>query len=175
MGRIRTQLARSWRDALLNGVIAWGGLPRPIRNGALRKTGHRLADTANLSPRFFLGAWEGLTVGDRSFVNYGCFFDLAAPTTIGSDVQIGYGVMFVTGTHEVNPVTMPRAGAFIAAPIEIGDGCWIGARATILPGVTLPAGTIVAAGSVVTRSPDVPGTYAGVPARLVSQPATASS
>jgi acetyltransferase-like isoleucine patch superfamily enzyme len=53
------------------------------------------------------------------------------------------------------------------APIHIGDGCWIGARAIILPGVTLGRRVLVAAGAVVTR--DVPDDclVAGNPARVV--------
>jgi maltose O-acetyltransferase len=52
----------------------------------------------------------------------------------------------------------------VSAPITIGDGAWLGARSTILPGVTIGAGAVVAAGSVVIGdvAPDV--VVAGVPA-----------
>ena len=62
-----------------------------------------------------------------------------------------------------------RAGEGTARPIEIGDGCWIGARSVILGGVRIGAGCVVAAGSVVTR--DVPDNVlvAGVPACIKRQ------
>jgi maltose O-acetyltransferase len=108
---------------------------------------------------------EGLTLGVRSFINYGCFFDLGAPTSIGADVQVGYETMFITCSHGPGPASR-RAGSATTSPITIGDGCWIGARAIILPGVTIAPGTVVAAGSVVTSDIALPGVYAGMPARL---------
>jgi acetyltransferase-like isoleucine patch superfamily enzyme len=51
--------------------------------------------------------------------------------------------------------------------VTIGDGCWIGARAVILPGVTVGAGAIVAAGSIVTRSVAPNHLVGGVPARPI--------
>jgi maltose O-acetyltransferase len=51
--------------------------------------------------------------------------------------------------------------------VSIGDGVWIGARTTVLPGVTIGSGAIVAAGSVVNRDVEADTMVAGVPARLV--------
>lgn len=71
---------------------------------------------------------------------------------------------------------MRRAGPSTQEPITVQEGTWIGARSTILPGVTIGAGVIVAAGSVVTRDCDPHSLYAGVPARkirsLIISPAT---
>lgn len=54
-----------------------------------------------------------------------------------------------------------------SAPVVIGDGVWIGARATILKGVTIGDGAVVAAGAVVTRDVPAHSLVAGVPARVV--------
>lgn len=86
------------------------------------------------------------------------------PVKIGKNCDIGHGVSFITGTHEVGSAAR-RAGKGRSQPIVIGDGSWIGGRAVILGGATIGAGTVVAAGAVV-----VPGVYppnsllAGVPA-----------
>jgi maltose O-acetyltransferase len=106
-----------------------------------------------------------LTIGSDTFVNRMCFFDLLAPVTIGRDCQIAQEVMFCTATHAL------LDGGFARRPhgsaVRVGDGCWIGARATLLPGVTVGEGCVVGAGAVVTSDCDPGGVYAGVPARRI--------
>lgn len=107
-----------------------------------------------------------MKIGQGTFVNYGCMFNTTAPITLGQNCDIGMNVLFVTSSHELGPAER-RAGAATADPIEIGDGTWIGANAVILPGVTVGAGCVIAAGAVVVRDCDANGLYAGVPARKV--------
>ncbi|MEP7190805.1 MAG: DapH/DapD/GlmU-related protein, partial [Roseiflexaceae bacterium] len=78
----------------------------------------------------------------------------------------GHHVVVLTGSHEVGPPSQ-RAAALYTKTVTIGDGAWLGARCTILPGVTIGAGAIVAAGAVVNR--DVPPNtlVAGIPAHVV--------
>lgn len=107
-----------------------------------------------------------LTIGQRCWFNVGCFFDLGASITIGDQVAFGHHVVVLTGSHEVGPPAQ-RAARLYTKPVTIGNGAWLGARCTILPGVTIGAGAIVAAGAVVNR--DVPPNtlVAGIPARVV--------
>jgi maltose O-acetyltransferase len=72
--------------------------------------------------------------------------------TIGAHVSVGHDVLFLTKTH-ARAGGRP-AGASCCAPVVVGDGAWIGARATLLPGVTIGAGSVVAASTVVEQ--DVP-------------------
>ncbi len=105
-------------------------------------------------------------IGDDVFVNAGCCFDVSAPIRIGNRVQFAYQVTLVTGGHEIGD-HHNRAGEHAARPITIGDGAWIGARATILPGVRIGAGAVVAAGALVTSDVPEDGLVAGVPARFI--------
>jgi acetyltransferase-like isoleucine patch superfamily enzyme len=75
-------------------------------------------------------------------------------------------VMLVTSSHAVGPCER-RAGPLKPAPITVGDGCWIGAGAVLLPGVTVHDGCVIASGAVVTGDCAADGLYAGVPARRV--------
>lgn len=108
-----------------------------------------------------------LTVGERSFINHDCFFENEQErVTIGADCKVGMRVLFCTASHEVGPSSR-RGGVEIKAPIKVEDGVWIGADSTILPGVTIGRGCIVAAGAVVATDCEPDGLYAGVPARRI--------
>lgn len=107
-----------------------------------------------------------LSIGRGSRINTPLFAELNARIDIGERVSIGHHVVFVTSDHDTsNPAD--RAGKSIAKGITIEDGAWIGARATILPGVTIGRGSVVAAGSLVTQSVPANKLVGGVPARAV--------
>ncbi len=107
-----------------------------------------------------------LTVGQRCWINAGCTFDASARIDIGNDVAFGPEVMIITNSHHIGP-SQERAGSLRNEPVRVGSGTWVGARATILPGVEIGPGCIVAAGSVVTRSVEPDTLVAGVPAVIV--------
>jgi maltose O-acetyltransferase len=91
---------------------------------------------------------QRLTVGARCGFNKGCVFDLAAPIVIGDDVEVGHDVMFLTSAQGGSART--RLGHDVEPkPITIGNGVWLGARATIMPGVTVGAGSVIGAGVTV--------------------------
>ncbi|WP_425269614.1 DapH/DapD/GlmU-related protein [Gordonia alkanivorans] len=75
-------------------------------------------------------------------------------------------VLFVTDTHELGPHSR-RAGENKSAPIKVGNGVWIGARAVILPGISIGDGVVIASGAVVAADCENDGLYAGVPARRI--------
>ena len=91
-----------------------------------------------------------ITVGARTFINYGAVVLDGAKVTIGDDVQIGPGVQLLTALHPLDPVER-RRGTETAKPVTIGDGAWLASGVIVLPGVTIGADTVVGAGSVVTK------------------------
>jgi len=106
------------------------------------------------------------SIGEGSRINAPFYAELNAPITIGKNVAIGHNVVFVTTDHDTSDATH-RAGTAKFDRIEIEDGAMIGARATILPGVTIGHGSVVAAGSLVTQSVLANKLVGGVPARVV--------
>lgn len=108
----------------------------------------------------------GVRIGRNSVIGRNCTLDARSPLTIGDNVSLSPEVMILAGTHDVND---PHFAASEVGPwaVAIEDHVWIGARATIMPGVTVGRGAVVAAGSVVTK--DVPplAIVAGVPARPI--------
>ncbi len=107
-----------------------------------------------------------ITIGARSFVNFGAVVLDCAPVTIGADVQIGPSVQLLTPTHPLDP-DLRRTGVEGAAPIAIGDGVWLGGGVIVCPGVTIGAGTVVGAGSVVVRDLPARVLAVGSPCRVV--------
>jgi maltose O-acetyltransferase len=154
---------------LLNFLLRWLPPSRLFapRRWLLRRAGVDLADDVCFCGGGWIYGRGFVTIGSKSWLSPGVIIHshLDAPINIGRKVDIGPSVEFVTGSHVIG-TSQRRAGAGTALPISIGDGCWIGARTVILGGVSIGAGSVVAAGSVVTR--DVPANVlvAGVPAKV---------
>ncbi len=157
--------AESWLfDLIVNVVLASWLVPRLVRSIVLRAIGVNIA-TNLIYPGCKLRT-KMLSVGHKSLINTCVQFENNAPIEIGTSVGVGMCVMFITSTHEIGPSAC-RTGPLRFEPIRVEDGCWIGSGATVLPGVTIGRGCIVAAGSVVTGDCAPDGFYAGVPARRI--------
>jgi maltose O-acetyltransferase len=107
-------------------------------------------EDAEIKPPFQCDYGFTISVGARTFMNYGTVILDEVPVTIGADVQIATNVQLLTATHplEAGP---RRAGWESAEPISIGDGAWLGGGVIVCPGVTIGEDTVVGAGSVVVR------------------------
>lgn len=127
-------------------------------------TGKPLDASFAMFPPFTADCGKNITIGKRVFINSGCRFQDQGGITIGDDTLIGHNVVLATLNHEIEP---SKRKNMIPAPINIGKNVWIGANATILPGVTIGENAVVAAGAVVTK--DVPENtiVGGVPARVI--------
>lgn len=123
------------------------------------------------SSAIFLGN-GGLIIGDDVWIGAGCQIMPVgnAHIIIGSHCDLGPKVMILTGSHEIDKEGEHIAGKGTSANVEIGDGCWLGARSTVLPGVTIAKKNILAAGSVMTTSSEIEKClWAGVPAKMKKQ------
>lgn len=114
--------------------------------------GRPIPDSLNILPPFFCDYGLNATFGEKVFINQGCFFLDLGGITIGDRVLIGPRVTLSTAGHPVEPAE--RFDFLTHAPIVISDDVWIGAAATICPGVTIGRGSVVGAGAVVAT--DVP-------------------
>lgn len=114
--------------------------------------GGSVPDSLSILPPFYCDYGLGASFGESVFINQGCYFLDLGGITIGDRVLIGPRVTLSTAGH---PVDVGERFAFIThAPILIEDDVWIGASATITPGVTIGRGAVVGAGAVVAK--DVP-------------------
>ncbi len=134
----------------------------------LRTLLHELGEGSEILSPFQCDYGYQISIGSRTFINFGAVILDSAPVVIGDDVQIGPGVQLVTPVHPLDP-TERRTLVESAAPVQIGDGAWLAAGVIVCPGVTIGADAVVGAGSVVTR--DVPARRLcfGNPCRVVRE------
>ena len=113
---------------------------------------------------------ESLTIGTNSAITAYCQLNAQAGIRIGNDVLIGPGTFIWSQNHSMMDASVPiRMQGYQRAPVTIEDDVWVAARCVILPGVCLAKGTVVAAGSVVTRSTEPYSVVAGSPAKEVKK------
>ena len=111
---------------------------------------------------FYTNFGRFINIGKNVFINHACSFLDMGGITIEDNVLIGPNVNLITENHPINP---NERKSLICNPVVIKRNAWIGAAATILPGVTIGENSIVAAGAVVSK--DVPANtiVGGVPAK----------
>jgi maltose O-acetyltransferase len=119
-----------------------------------------------LDLRGLAGFEANLVIGAGTGVNSHCIFDLGAKITIGKNVHIGHNVAIVTTNHHIGPPS-DRCGSSDFGEVVIGDGAWVAAGVMVLPNVTIGRGSVVSAGSVVTKSVPPNAMVAGNPARVI--------
>lgn len=158
---IKTYVNRFWNFRV--NVLAASPLIVGERRAKLyASAGIRLQGTSVRPACWFFS--NNISFGPSGMVNRGCQFENREEISVGSAVYFGPEVFVGTSSHLVGSQEQ-RAGAYSPGPVSIGNGCWIGARAMILPGVSIAPGCVIAAGAVVTSDTEPNGLYAGVPAR----------
>lgn len=137
--------------------------PEEITQILSRILDKELQDVAVFTP-IYINCGKHITIGKNVFINFDCTFLALGGITIEDDVLIGPKVSLITENHPLNPED--RKGLF-GKPIVIKKNAWIGANATILPGVTIGENAVVAAGAVVSK--DVPDNtiVGGIPAKFI--------
>jgi len=118
---------------------------------------------------------QGVYIGDGSNRKLGNYSGLGKNSEIGKYVYIGDNIMMgecvimITRNHkfESTEIPMNKQGYTDYFPVVIEDDIWIGTRVTILPGVNIGKGSIIAAGAVVTKNVDPYSIVGGVPAMFI--------
>jgi putative colanic acid biosynthesis acetyltransferase WcaF len=106
-----------------------------------------------------------LVVGEFVWLGENCWIDNVAMVTIDSHTCLSQEVYLCTGNHDWSSPTFDLQDA----PIQIGESCWIAARAMIGPGVVVGRGAVLCLGSVTGRSLAPMTIYAGNPAQPIKE------
>jgi len=135
-----------------------------IRERLSEIIGTELDTTTIVFAPFYTNFGRFTQIGRNVFINHACSFLDMGGITIEDHVLLGPKVNLITENHPLDPADRR---SLICKPIVIKRNAWIGAAATILPGVTVGENAVVAAGAVVAK--DVPANtiVGGVPAKII--------
>jgi acetyltransferase-like isoleucine patch superfamily enzyme len=128
--------------------------------------GYTIDNSTTIFVPFYTNFGKHITIGRNVFINHACTFLDLGGIIIEDDVQIGPKVNVITENHPLEP---SKRNFLDLHSVTIKRNAWIGAAATILPGVTIGENAVVAAGALVNK--DVPSNIvvAGVPAKMIRQ------
>lgn len=138
--------------------------PEKLRQLVSELIGKPVADSFGMFTPFFTDCGLNISIGERTFINMGCTFQDWGGIEIGNDCLIGHNCTICTVNHSVAPETR---GDIVCRPVKIGDKVWIGANVTLLPGVCIGEGAIIAAGAVVNKNVEPFTIVGGVPAKFI--------
>lgn len=145
-------------------------VPHKLRVKLYNFCGMKVDPNALINHHCFFGT-DNVEIGN-SYIGMNCQIHsnsaLRGRVVIGDNCSIAMNVTFSTASHEIGDKTA-RAGKTYVKDIVVKSGTWIGGSVTILPGVTIGEGCIIAAGAVVTKDCEPNGMYAGVPAKRIKE------
>lgn len=129
-------------------------------------TGHPLDSSTMIQIPVYVNIGKFTRIGRNVYINHLCSMLDMGTITIGDNVLIGPKVNILSEEHPVNPT---ERKSLMVRPVVIKNSAWIGAGATILPGVTVGENAVVAAGAVVNK--DVPDNtiVGGIPAKIIKK------
>ena len=155
-----------WADLRLYLLTCLGYVPsHAVRNFFYRAAGVRLARTSSIHWRARFFCPEGLSVGEYCIIGNDAFFDARSGISIGECVNVAAEVRIYTREHDIDDPFFAETGA----PVVIEDYAYIGTRVTILPGVCIGRGAVVASGAVVTKNVPPFMLVGGVPAKAIRE------
>lgn len=127
---------------------------------------YRIAASAAIHSGCWVSGFH-LHVGEHSVINRNCMLDGRGGLRIGANVSISPECYLITASHD--PHSPSFAGSIKPTDVTIEDFAWLGARAVVLPGVTIGRGAVVGAGAVVSRNVPPMAIVAGNPAHVIGR------
>jgi acetyltransferase-like isoleucine patch superfamily enzyme len=138
--------------------------PSEIRNLLSQIIGANVDESTTVFTPLYINYGKNTTIGKNVFINFDCVFLDLGGISIEDNVLIAPKVSLLTEGHPIEP---ENRQSLTVAPIHLKKNAWIGANATILPGVTIGENAVVAAGSVVSKDVLDNTVVGGIPAKVL--------
>lgn len=149
----------AWRGLVLRLQMS-SYISKSLRRRMLNAIGADIHITSVVNHSCWLGSAD-IVMGSDSSINCYAFYDGEARLTIDAGVQVAVHAIFITASHRVSgdPDRRSSATSDFEQPIKVGKGSWLGARCTVLPGVTIAPGCVIGAGAVISEDTKPNGLY----------------
>lgn len=159
--RLCRMIIVSFVNHFLCGTHFWS-----IKRTLLSMSGFQIGDGTKIVGPFLVGNVVNIIIGNNCWVGHNFAVEGNGNVVIGNDCDIAPEVSILTGSHEIGDHHR-RAGEGVQFSIEIGSGCWVGARSTITGNTKVGDGTVIAACAFVNKDVGEDAVVAGVPARQI--------
>ena len=131
----------------------------------LRIFGARVGNKVVIKPHVNIKYPWKLSIGDNSWIGERVWIDNLAQVTIGANVCLSQGALLLCGNHDFKKTTFD----LMVGEIQLEEGCWIGAKSVVGPGVIVGSYSVLTVGSVATQNLDSHMIYKGNPAQIVKE------
>ncbi|RYY84969.1 MAG: sugar O-acetyltransferase [Chitinophagaceae bacterium] len=138
--------------------------PATVRAILARITGSEIDESVAVFTPLYINYGKNTRIGKNVFINFDCVFLDLGGITIEDDVLIAPRVSILSESHPLDPF---ERQSLVPRPVVVKKGAWIGAGATILPGVSIGENAVVAAGAVVSKDVPANTVVGGVPAKII--------
>jgi len=132
--------------------IVGDGTPLPPQIQSQEADDDLFAEDAWVEPSIHIDYGTNVKLGKNVFINFNCTIVDTCLVTIGDRTLFAPNISLYSGTHPLDPeVRNGTQGPELGGEIHIEEDCWLGGNVTVLPGVRIGKGSVVGAGSVVTK------------------------
>ena len=141
-----------------------------VRYALLKSIAKKVGDNVAIHQGCYILNAENLVIGDNVSIHPMCYIEALGGVEIGNDVSIAHATTILSTSHTYKDVEIPiKYQKVDLLPTKIGDNVWLGAKSTILGGISIESGCVVGAGAVVTHNVKTNSIVAGVPAKIIKE------
>ncbi|WP_026837172.1 WcaF family extracellular polysaccharide biosynthesis acetyltransferase [Gillisia sp. JM1] len=151
----------------INSSIFNTALPFPsvLKTKLLKIFGAKVGKRVLIKPKVNIKYPWLLLIGNEVWIGENVWIDNLQKVNIGNNVCISQGAMLLTGNHNYKKASFD----LILAEINLKEGCWVGAKSIVCPGVTMNSHSVLSVGSIATQELKAYTIYQGNPATVVRE------
>lgn len=147
-----------------------GAIGMALRYSLLKTLCKHLGDNVSIHEGVYIFEPQNMSIGNNVSIHPMCYIDATGEIDIGNDVSIAHSVTVMSTTHNFEDINVPIKDQGVKkSKVIVHDNVWIGAKATILCGISIGCGAVIGANAVVTRNIEKNTINVGVPSKAIKE------